>query len=55
VSKNQLNDALPNIAMDPDLLWFAILAYCGLDLKKPLVEAVMDLVHSEWDKLTEWR
>lgn len=51
--KNHLDTNAPKVSLERDLLWFGTLAYCALDTKKTLVEAVMDLILNEWEKLKE--
>ena len=41
----------PMVALDPELLWFATLLYCGLDPNQPLVRATMKMIDAEWDKI----
>ena len=53
LSKNHLGSKAPKVNLDHELLWFGTLAYCALDTKKKLVEAVMDLVLNEWEKNKE--
>ena len=43
----------PIVALDPELLWFATLLYCGLDPNQPLVRATMKMIDAEWDKIEE--
>ena len=59
-SKKQLDSSLeskkktrPMVALDPELLWFATLLYCGLDPNQPLVRATMKMIDAEWDKIEE--
>ncbi len=53
VSTKQLKRPPPEVLVDREVLWFATLAYCGLDPNQLLVEAVMKLIESEWDKTRE--